>query len=229
MKLNIIFTLIVTLCLLLFLSMEVKAIELQNSKVHGTVVDTSGAVISKVQVIIENDQEKKSTFTNEHGEYEFDISPDVYQISAKGLGWLPFKRAPFHVEQNASILINMVLIFSSLDADCIIPNVGNKGLQYLSYDSFFSAKFGIAKELLVRFTEKKTIRGYYIYTYPHTQVLVTYDNISIYADEISFNDKTLVLKAQGNVILENGNKRTTSKTLTLNLNEGVVIEGILIY
>ena len=96
--------LIATMTLFAFAAIApLTVVEAQNSsttEIHGTVTDSSGAVIPGAMVIISRGGLTLTSSTNEYGQYAFtNLSPGHYRVRVHFGGFAAFDRSNFVVTQ----------------------------------------------------------------------------------------------------------------------------------
>ena len=191
----------------------------QTGTVVGSVLDQSGAVIliPKPVIVFKGKGNAKKVTVNEDGRFETTLPSGTYIVTTEIPGFYPFRRAPFRVIANESILINVVpsrrylvqgtSVSSKHSADqaALRPNY-----EQLRVDSK-SPLTG-----LIQFEDKQRIRGAVRYRF----AMFSYDQLTIYADELYLNRKPLRLVTSGKLVIENGKQRIEAKEVTVSFKGG---------
>src|SRR5262245_1401585 len=102
-------------CLVIALTapLSLKSIHIQQScaGIKGRVTTEDGAVISRADIGILNNETKQrqKTQTNGEGEYSMCLSPGRYDIIAETVSFKPTKRKAIKVEASAKSIVDFVL------------------------------------------------------------------------------------------------------------------------
>jgi hypothetical protein len=100
------------LVLALVLSLGVSALGQETTgNIRGTVKDPNGAVVPNATVTATNQQRSFTTTTDSQGEYEFNnqLPPDVYTVTASGSGFSEVKREKVQVLLGKTLQVNIDL------------------------------------------------------------------------------------------------------------------------
>jgi hypothetical protein len=144
-----------------------------------------------------------------------DLPPGTYQITATCNHFYPFRRSPLQVKPGETVRINLLPALRVLS---IASGISEKGAfddyQYapqVRYASFLSnVALALTPQLLIRFDQRTSQKDYVEYTAKlENTLMASYDTLSIFADKIRFNEKSVVLEAEGNVVFEDGKKTHT--------------------
>jgi hypothetical protein len=205
------------LVLLIFAVGNAQSLVASSGHVKGTVFDSNGAVITNIKVIFETNGLKSETITNGEGFYKIELPVGVYRITTYSPGFCAAQRALFRVQSLSDILLDL-----TLDVCPIVTTLKmNKSGKFVSeedryIDPIKSESFpirdssGAPLNLLVRYG--KRVEGKGIIEYQGVQyqngvpssITVSYDLLTIVADKVRFNRKTLLLEADGRVTVEDG-------------------------
>jgi hypothetical protein len=191
-----------------------------SGSVRGTIFDSNEAVVQNVKVYFESDTLKRETVTNDEGDYKIELPVGVYQVTTNSIGFCTSQRAPFRVQASSDNLINLTLVVCPL-ANIFTLDKDNKivGEECRYIDPFQSESFQISKasdatlNLLVRYgnrQEKENVveyQGAEVKNGVPSGVFVNYDVLTIVAEKVRFNKKTLLLEASGNIVVEDGKRR----------------------
>lgn len=217
-----------------------RAIE-QTGHLKGTVVDfISGAWIARATIVFEGSRITRSVITGEGGSYEVELPIDVYRISVKRLGFCLARRAVFRVQPSSETRIDFTLVPCAMASVGITKNGQYKGemcsdVRPFDYDSFqVSSSPDVSLELLLRFGERREDENGIEYEgaavkhlvfgersrevlekHKYLGVMVSYDSLTIYADKVRLTKKTFEIEAHGNVVVEDGKKRTEARSVKI--------------
>lgn len=192
-------------------------------KVRGTVMDSNGAVIviPKPTIIIEGGQTTKKVMPDENGNYEIELPAGIYQISTEIAGFYPFRRAAFRLQPGTSTVINVVPVARYLIRGTTVS--ANEPIDIPApspkYESFSLPQSPAESlDLLIEFDKKRTHNVLIEYD----RATVSYDVLTIYADKVCFNKKTLRLEASGDrVVVEDGKQRVEVKYVEVEFQAGL--------
>lgn len=194
-----------------------------TGKVRGTVLDFNEAVIPNATIVFDGGPTKRKVISDESGQYEIALPAGRYRVSVEATeDFQRFRRAPFQVQPNTSTMINVMLATSPFPI-CVLqvgtPSKVPQSPKFTppKYDSFSpSHSSGRPLELLVQFHKKRRNKGLIKYD----RVMLSYDALTVYADEVRFDPQNLRLQAGGNVIVEDGKERTHAKNAEVEFKEG---------
>lgn len=179
-------------------------------KVTGTVMDTSGAVIvlPKPTIILEGRNSIKRVIPNDNGDYETTVPTGVYRITTEIPGFYPLRRAEFRVPPDTTVIVNLVPTPRYLVRGTTISTTESidKPMPPPKYDEFHVPNSALS--LLIQFQGKRIVKGKVKYE----GAILSYDQLTIYTDELCFNAKELRANACGSrVIVEDGKQRVEVK------------------
>lgn len=197
----------------------------------GTLMDVSGRRVAGATVLIEGGRTTYRVVTDKDGAYQIELQAGLYHLSVSGWKeFSPARRAAFYLPPSTVTAINFILIERKAVA---IPYPGAKPGEFFDDGPSTDIKYevlpfvhtpDIQREIGVQFGEKHEkgsvieykaelmYRGHALYGDPHPAVVVSYNLITIYANRVFFNRKSFKLKAEGNVIVEEGDKRVHAKS-----------------
>ena len=190
-------------------------------RIHGTVIDPNGAVIPHAGVIVESRQIKRELVTNKEGAYEVELPSGIYQISTNIPAYYPFRRATFCVQPGVVTTINMAPVLRVLAIGLEVTSSGSREPITTApppkYESFSPPQSsGPRLDLLVRFSKRRK-RGSNI---EYAGAVASYNALTIYADKMRLEPKTSNLKAEGNVVVEDGKQRLQTNRAELEFKAG---------
>lgn len=187
-----------------------------SGKITGTVSDPNGAVIPNVTVILESQQTKQKTLTNEKGVYEIELLTGVYRITTYISVYYPYRRASFCVQPNTVTTINIAPPLRVLSVGSEVTSSGSREPVNLAappkYEAFSPPYSSCGPiDLLVRFNKQRKHQSYIEYS----KAVTSYNALTIHADRTRLNPKTFHLEAEGNVIIEDGKQTLHANLATL--------------
>lgn len=181
-------------------------------KVYGKTLDLQDAVISRVLLKFQSNGTVQEVTSDDLGNYSVNLPVGIYDvINYKQSGLARYKRANLSVTCQREEDINIYFLPVCLSYGCENPK---------EYYSSFSPRLSANKKLnvVVNFLGKKKIKPDLVYT---TAVL-TYNNLTVYADKLTQGNNSRTITAEGNVWLENGEKRTSYDKVSLNFDKATV-------
>jgi len=213
---------------LVALSSQAQAVE-ERSFLTGTVLDTNNSVIVGATIMVEDRISKNpiSTTTTEDGTYRIQLPLGIYRISVNKAGFCPTRRADFRLRAS-NTTINFTLVVCPIVHSLILENGKYKGETARNQPPFKEEEFSIEPSseglnLVIQHGErtetKKTIhyKGFALNDRTFFGVVATYDLITLRADRLVFDRKSLRLRAEGNVVFEMGEKRTRALLVEVDL------------
>jgi hypothetical protein len=195
-----------------------------------TVFDTIDRIVPNITVFIKGHGINRTFVSGEQESYDFDLPAGTYTITSEmryGYNY-PFKRAPVRIPAGTTTLINVLAPMRVLVTG---TTVGTESVTQLAPEPKYetvsvpnSAAPGL--NLVVQY-DKKQERGriveYKDGARPFSGVIVTYDALTVIADLIRMDKETLRIEATGNVIIEDGKKRTHFQEKSIIFKEGKAI------
>jgi hypothetical protein len=197
--------------------------------VKGTIVDSNGAVVTNVTVAFKTNGQTRKVVTNQEGYYEIELPIGLYRVTTHVPGFCASQRALFRVQPSSNILLNLTLTVCPLAHFLKMDKSGRYVGEEARYiDPFESESFrirtssGARLNLLIRYGQHHRMNG--TVEYQGTKVVngvpsgvtISYDVLTIVADKVRLNKKTLLLQAEGNVIVEDGKRRMTFAHVEVN-------------
>lgn len=188
----------------------------------GSVLDQKGAVIliPKPVIVVRGNNTVKEITVNENGRFEASLPTGTYYVTTEIPGFYPFRRAPFRVTAGRSIMINLVPSRRYLVRGTSVSakDTADKVAPRPRYESFrVTPKSPLSG--LIRFELREHVGRHVRYKF----AVFSYDNMTVYADELVFNRKALRMTAAGKVvILEDGRQRVEVKGIAVSFNRGEV-------
>lgn len=202
-----------------------------TGRLIGTVADINKARVARAAVVVEGEGATRTAMTSEDGTYQIELPTGVYRIKVESIGFCPARRAAFRVQQSTTARFNFTLVPCPISNDLRIVNGQYRGEVDHYRDPFKEEIFPLAHstgaplELLVRYGERRedkntieyrgTVINYDEYAdspagsirrNKYLGVTVSYDSLMIHADRVRLDPQAFRLEAEGNVIVEDGNR-----------------------
>ena len=184
--------------------------------VRGTITDETTAVIARAKVTFQSKQISKTVITNEHGVYETDLPLGNYTMTAEVLGFRTYRRPLFRVTSAETIAFDFTL---PVQPTCDLTVVGTDGgtataeewsaakRQFCLSEDFFStpSSDGVPFQIWIRYVRRNESGESYFYTGKKTPnndpVFVAYNLFSLRADKVTYDSKSMTIRATGNVFV----------------------------
>jgi len=99
----------------------------QTGKLKGTVTDSSHALMAKVKIVVESDSLRREVVSDEHGNYEIELSLGTYRLTAMKEGYRPPTLKKIRVRANAVMTRDIMFPPIYTNAD---PNPIRKRLSF---------------------------------------------------------------------------------------------------
>lgn len=182
-------------------------------RVTGTVMDTGGAVIvvPKPSIIFQGRNSFKRVTANDNGDYEISLPAGVYKVSTEIPGFYPVRRSAFRVLSGSTLMINLLPTphYQTRGTTVSTKESLDKPMPRPKYDEFhIPASSPSPMSLVIQFEKKRIVDG----TVKYNGAILSYDELTIFTEELCFNMKNLRLKASGNpVTVEDGKERVQVK------------------
>jgi hypothetical protein len=202
-----------------------------TGEVRGTVIDMNDARVSRATITVEGDGLSRTVATSDDGTYKIELPLGTYRIKATRIGFFPGRRAPFRAVSSASIILNFTLIPCSIVNEITIKSGQYVGEKDRYEDPFKEEVFplvhptGTQLELSVRYGSRQEdqniveYRGTVIPYEAHADtptgsvrrdkylgVTISYNLLTIRADQVRLDPTTFRLEAEGNVVVEDGKR-----------------------
>lgn len=185
--------------------------------IQGTVF-ISQMAISKVNIIFSSSDSKYEVTTNDDGFYEIYLPPNIYQVTSNAVGFCPIQRASFYVKPLSKQTLNLNLYVCGLESGFTVDSNGKFVSEFCRLvPPYKTESFSLSKSsnpslnLHIMFNGRKQNENIIEYGKSADSDLlgvnVTYNLLTLSADKASFNKKTLKLKAEGNVLVEDGKQQ----------------------
>jgi hypothetical protein len=203
----------------------------RTGKLKGSVFDSQGAVVvtPRPTIII------KSAGTgainritpNEDGKYEIDLPVGIYQISTDVPGFYPFRRALFQIQPAETVMINLVPSARYfVRGTTVSPTQAiDKPAPRPRYDTFSVPQSSSQLlNLVIQFQKKRIFDR----TSEYQNAILSYNELTICADKLALERKTLRVKASGNqVLVEDGSQRSQPNYAEVNFKGGKPVLNLI--
>jgi hypothetical protein len=214
---------VLLLCGVSFGQAATAAIQVQTFHVRGTITDPLEAVIPRVKVTFRSEQLSKTVNTNDLGTYEADLPIGVYTMTAQSPGFNFYSRPLFRVASPTTAVLNAMLRIGNPCGDMIVINSSGgpatddqmkAATERCRREDVFTIPTGegIEFQLSVRYGSREADGRTYRYigeTRPYeTPVFVAYNLFSLRADKVSYDEKSRIVEASGNVIVDDESGRS---------------------
>ncbi|MDQ1638016.1 MAG: hypothetical protein QOF62_1355 [Pyrinomonadaceae bacterium] len=194
-------------------------------KVAGRVIDPKGAVVVSAIVIVNSEQIKQRTVTNNIGAYEFQLPPGLYHLTTDIPGYYPYRRSTFRVQPAIVTTINIAPVLHVLSIGIEVTSSGSREpittAPSAKYESF-SPSASAPLDLLVRFNKRRKHQNCIAYT----RVMISFDSLTIYADRARLCPNTLRAQVQNNVVVENGEDYVRANLVNIEFKDKMHFEVI---
>jgi hypothetical protein len=175
--------------------------------------DPTAAVIQGAKVTFESEQVKKTVITSGAGIYETDLPLGEYIMTVHVPGFRPYRRPLFRVTGASGLTFDITLSVASTCDLVVVPatpqNLAAAEKEFCLHEDVFpiSSTNGVPFQLYIRYVKHMEIDGRYTYTgqkLPNEDpVFVAYNLFSLRADRVTYDEKSHMLEASGNVVVVN--------------------------
>jgi len=205
-----------------------------RSVVVGTVTDGYGAVVPKTKVSFIQQGIATVVATSDAGEYEARLSPGAYSISTEKWGFCPLRRSELELRPSMKVRIDLSMVSCGIADHVDVSVKGPIKREWAShsppheYDSFPVRRAkGTALNLVIRYVSRVKVgsRVEYSGSQPPSstepvRVVVTYDVMTITADQVIFDKRRVELCARGNLVVQDGARINRPPSVTLRFQDG---------
>ena len=173
-------------------------------KIHGQVFDLNEAIVLGTMVTYSNWTIKKSTMVSvEKGEYDLLLPAGIYDVTlATGMNKPPFKRS--RIEHSCS---NTLKVNLWIHPYCVSGCRSNVFSKTLPKDWSENRQL----DIVITNTGSKTSKEGKVYYVG----LLTYNNYTVYAEELVVDSKAKIITAKGKVRVEDGESRQVYDRVTM--------------
>jgi hypothetical protein len=197
-------------------------------RVCGVVSDTNGWRVGDANVKFESPGGAHAARTNADGEYEIELPPGVYRVSVTSPGYFQMRRADVLISPAESVEINLTIFLDTPER--VVRDGKVVGLRLpFNNDSFDIPESRGHLQLLILYGERSKgqvdnrYKGARLANGVVVPVIVSYNHLTVRAEEALFNKKGLTLKATGNVIVEDGKRSTNCQSIELTFKSGQAV------
>jgi hypothetical protein len=173
--------------------------------------DPTDAVIQGAKVTFESEQVKKTVITSGAGIYETDLPLGDYTMTVHVAGFRPYRRPLFRVTAASGLTFDVTLSVASTCDLVVVPatpqNLAAAEKEFCLHEDVFpiSSRNGAPFQLYIRYVKHMDIAGRYTYTgqkIPNEDpVFVAYNLFSLRADRVTYDEKSGMIEASGNVVV----------------------------
>jgi hypothetical protein len=187
---------------------------------RGTIADPTGAVVPGAKVLFKSNVANYSVTTAANGTYETQLPVGTYGIDVRKPG-LCYQRAQFRLLPSAPLTINAVVTPCAIAYVVILENGSGTARDeirpaYKAESVLIPDSSAQPLELLVTFASREQDADVTTYTENgEPEVVVTYDNLTVYARTVRLDRKALRIYAEGSVVVEDGTGRSTGERAVL--------------
>jgi hypothetical protein len=229
------------LCVLLFGQSPSPRKQPQTFHVQGTISDQSGNTIPDIEITFRGGDRNETINANGVGAYESDLPLGLYTMEVSASGVVRYRRPLFRLNTPSNITFDAMLRLATLcgeqssgpSGEPATDDTGNASPpQSCDQEDFVSlpSKDGAPLQLYVRYRNRTTdgdTHNYFGETMPtYDPVFAAYNLFSVEADSITYNARTSVLEARGNVVMEDKVKYESRKKygdwMTFKIENGTV-------
>lgn len=214
----------------------------RTGRVRGTVRFVNGSAVQNAKVRVKGSTGTFEAITNQHGVYEIEAPVGVYNIIVRQSGLCGSRRASFRIEPKtvANFDFNLVVCpgidFAECKEETRYAGVECDTVGPFKYDSYtFTGNLTSPLDLLIRYGEKIENNGLTEYKgasvkwidtdenlekaqrEKYLAVTLSYNLMTVNADKVSFDSKNRILKAEGNLVVENNGPPIPAKRAEIRL------------
>jgi hypothetical protein len=192
---------------------------------RGTVADPTGAVVPGAKVLFKSDVANYSVTTAANGTYETQLPVGTYGIDVRKPG-LCYQRAQFRLLASAPLTINPVLTACAIAYVVTLENGEGTARDeirpaYKVESVPIPDSSAQPLDLLITYASREQDADITTYTQNAApEVVVTYDNLTVYGRRVRLDRKALRIYAEGSVVVEDGAGRSTGERAVLAFEQG---------
>jgi hypothetical protein len=214
-------------------------------RLTGAVVDINEARMAGASVIITGGGVTRTINTDEEGMYRIELPPGIYRLRVESTGFCPARRAAIYVRLSTVTTFNFSLIPCALSNDLTIADGRYEGEVDRYRDPFKEEVFPLTRsagaplELLVRYGRRREVQN--VIEYQGTTVsydeyadnpagsvrrsrylgaTISYNSLMIRGDRVRLDPRTLLLEAEGNVIVDDVKRHARVRRAVVDLRAG---------
>jgi Carboxypeptidase regulatory-like domain len=191
--------------------------------VRGVVQDPKGALIPNATIILKSNGVQTRATSTPDGEYEIQVPPGTYEITSEIPAYYPFRRAKFCVESGKIATINVAPPLRVLSVGLEVTPQGYREPVTTApepkYEAFTVEGSSCPNvNLLIRYDKRVKQRDHIRFA----RAIANSGAVTVSADTIRLKPKTLQLEATGNVQVEVGPEKRSSRRVKLNLKSALI-------
>jgi hypothetical protein len=183
-------------------------------KITGAIYDYHDALILGTKVTVSNDRIQKTSKPDpQTGTFLFEVPPGVYSITTEQNWWFPIRRGKILVGAGKTVVINLQPNLRIASQALVVDTKGTRDVYernalpaLVELQPFSDSALDLVIEYR-KLNRKGATTGY-------THAQLTYNDLSIRADALSFNSQTLLIEASGNVTIDKGGSRQKKDRVT---------------
>lgn len=176
----------------------------EKGKVKGIVTDANGARVELAVLTFENGNEKFQAKTNEAGEYEIELPIRIYQVKVTALAFCP-TQVKVEVKPSAPTHMDFALKVTGSHNPCggYTPTISFRRTD--ESEKVYAIEIGYEDGTnWFEFTAETTDDWYEYKKFRNIKVVLRFDRYSIRANKISLHRFLHRIKADGDVVVEDG-------------------------
>jgi len=213
----------------------------QTALVRGVITDfLTGAAVPRAAVVFESAARTETVLSSKDGSYEAQLPIDVYRISVRRMTYCSSRRAAVHIEPSSETKFDFTLVPCATEEVGIVTDGRYSGeeAREVSQFHFDSLKLPSAKgdtgEFLLAFGTKQEDQRFIEYDgarikylvrdrdsdelrdeYKSMPVMLSYGLHTVYGDKVKITKDTFEISVEGNVIVEDGRRRTQANAVRI--------------
>jgi hypothetical protein len=203
-----------------------------QARLKGVVADSNQARVSKAKVIVEGEFSKAVVITNDDGTYSVDLAPGLYSLTVISPGFCSLMRARFELRPLTDVEMNLTLVDCALDNvmtlrnEIFIDSKDQYNAPYKEESVVLSSEPSSQFDLHVRFGKRAEIKdavrfqGFSLSGDRQVGVTVTYNLMTLRAEQVCLNKATGELEAFGNVVVADGSRTLNGTRVSVKLRGG---------
>lgn len=201
--------------------------------VRGSAIDNGGAYLAGLEVVFIGTTRFR-TRTSDVGYYEITLAPGIYEVEIqKRAGFCPLRRSSIDIRRKSTIRLDLFVLVCGVEDELIFDEKGKiTGEREVpvprhGHDLLPIPRSTTGVKLAVRFGRRDREKGRVKYSgtegSPGARVVVTYDVVTIVADRVCLEERTMTLRATGSVLVQDGSKSVEYTSVRLSFRRGKLI------
>jgi hypothetical protein len=203
----------------------------QTYHIRGTITDPIEAVIPRVKVTFQGEQQRKTVTANDVGVYEVDLPIGDYTMTAQMAGFRPYRRPLFRVRAPADMMFDVRLQIGRCGDMVITNSSGRPPTDAEIYAATESCRhedlFPLSPrrdqlQLSIQYETRAETANVFSYSGASREdpVSLAYNLFSLRADRVVYNAREKTLEAQGNVVMEDEPGKRRADAIAFRLEGG---------